>query len=212
MKRLLILLTGFCLLVWNTGQAQDYLQLGNDCFDRGDYEGAKRNYSVQKIQANAAGMDEKIELADKCFSILTIANFLFSEKEYQKAKEKYEELLDLNPKDPNAAMQKGLCDDAIRRNNAIKEGYLQKANDYYRNGDYQNAIVNFNLYKSIEPPGQYVDDMLKKAEDCQQILGVAKFLVEKGDYENAANEYYRIQLINPSDAYARNQYDYCKSN
>ena len=123
MKRLLILLTGFCLLVWNTGQAQeqaqepDYIKLGNDCFDKGDYECAKKYFNVQRLQANAVGMDAKVDLCDKSIGLLTVANFLFAEKDFERAKEKYEEILVINPKDPFAKNRLELCDEAIKANN-----------------------------------------------------------------------------------------------
>ena len=217
MKRQLILLTGFCLLALNISQAQqtDYLKQGNDCFDRGDYERAKNLYNVQKIQFATEGMDEKMELCDKCSGIKTVADFLFKDNDYAKAKAKYQELLAANPKDPHAKAQIDLCNAAVSPSvtglNTAREDYLKKANDYFKSGEYQNAIQNYNLYKTFNPQGQNVDEQIKKATDCQQYLGVANFLYEKKDYENAMAEFTKVLFININDTYAKTLYDLCKS-
>ena len=113
MKRKLILFIGFCLTSWNISQAQDYVKLGNDCFEKGDYECAKRNYSAQKEVGITTGMDAKIEQCDSCLKILNVADFLFSDKDYARAKVKYNELLSINPKDPHARARIALCNTAI---------------------------------------------------------------------------------------------------
>ena len=214
MKRQLLLLTGFCLLALNISHAQNNLQQGDECFDKGEYECAKRSYSLYKTQNATAGMDEKIERCDECIKILGIANFLFSEKEYARAKDKYNELLALNPKDPHAKEQVTLCNSAISsviRSNATQEDYLQKANDFFKKGDYANALQNYNLYKSLNPQGQNVDELIKKATDCQQSIGIANFLYNNKEYEKAMAEYLKVYVTNVDDSYAKIQYDLCKS-
>ena len=42
MKRDTFLLIGFCVLTINICQAQNYLQEGNTCFDKGDYNYARQ--------------------------------------------------------------------------------------------------------------------------------------------------------------------------
>jgi len=155
MKRDTFLLIGFCVLTINICQAQNYLQEGNTCFDKGDYKCATKNYSAEKANGTSQEMDKKIEKADNCFKILTVANYLFSdEKAYAKAKSKYEELLKINPKDPYAKKQLELCNkelgvessdsditDATQQNN-IAFSY------YYDEKNYTEAIKWFR--KSAE--------------------------------------------------------------
>ena len=120
MERQLILIIGFCLTVWNTGLAQNYLQLGNDCFDKGDYVCAKRNYNNQKLFSSATGMETKIEQCNTCIEILLVADFWFSDKDYVRAKVKYEALLAQNAKDPYAKKQIDSCNAYINASSASK--------------------------------------------------------------------------------------------
>ena len=217
MKRQLILLTGFCLLTLciSHTQAQDNLKLANECFDKGDYECAKRYYNVLRLDAIAAGMVEKIEQCDKSIGILTIANFLFAEKNYLQAKVKYEELLTINPKDPHAIDRIALCNANISASNegtsADKEVYLQNGNDFFKKGDYANALQNYNLYKSVNPQAKDIDELIKNVTYCQIHLDLAKALFEKNDFENASLEYYNVIQVSPSDVHALNQYSLCMS-
>ncbi|MDR2913223.1 MAG: SUMF1/EgtB/PvdO family nonheme iron enzyme [Tannerella sp.] len=116
MKRTTLIFIGICILTLNICQAQDYLQQGNDCFDRGDYDCAKTNYAAQKTYGSASEMDKKIEQCNNCLSVLPIANFLFSDKDYSRAKEQYEKLLAINPKDPYARKQVDLCQKQLNAN------------------------------------------------------------------------------------------------
>ncbi|MDR2913224.1 MAG: protein kinase [Tannerella sp.] len=96
------------------------LLLGDNCFDKGDYDCAKLNYQTEKASGGSSEVNKKIEQTDKCLNILPVANFLFAEKDYQKAKSKYEELLAINPKDSYARRQIDSCQIQLKAN-ATKE-------------------------------------------------------------------------------------------
>ena len=147
MTRHLIFFIGFFLTSWSISHGQiDYLQSGNDCFDKGDYECAKRNYNSQKIFASIDGMDEKIAQCDKCIHLLATANNLFSaKKDYAEAKKNYQALLAINPKDPYAKQQIEACDKNITSIwKALYEEHLTRGDGFYRNQNYQSAIEEYN--------------------------------------------------------------------
>ena len=114
MTRFLISMIGFYLLTANICLAQNYLQQGNDCFDKGDYNCAKKNYKAQKVQGLEFGMDEKIEQCDSCINIVLMIAEELSKENFKIVWNKCEDLLKINPKDPNAKKQIELCDKILQ--------------------------------------------------------------------------------------------------
>ena len=98
----------FCCLQAN-GQ-DDYMKLADECFEKGDYECAKRNYTLFQTW-DGRDMSAQIQKADECFRTLIAADDYFKEKEYGKARDRYKTVLDKNPKDPYAKKQYDLCED-----------------------------------------------------------------------------------------------------
>ena len=106
MKYLIIVyLLLFCFLQAN---GQDYLQFANDCFDKGDYECAKRNF-INFQAYDGRDMSAQIKIADECIRTLNLADDYFKDTEWEKAKQRYQIVLDKNPKDLHAKKQMDLC-------------------------------------------------------------------------------------------------------
>jgi len=93
------------------------------------------------------------------------------------------------------------------------DGYLQRAKELFKNGDYGEAIKNFNLYKAYVPDSerQNADKQIKDAKDCQTAIQAADLLFDKGNYKDAMPEYYKVIQLNPENSYARERYNYCKA-
>ena len=105
--------TFFTILLFSCLQVNaqdDYLKSANDCFEKGDYECAKRNYTLFQTW-DGRDMSTQIQNADECFRTLIAADEYFKDKEYEKAKERYQIVLEKNPKDPYAQKQYDLCKD-----------------------------------------------------------------------------------------------------
>ena len=98
----LFLLTFFCGCLCVFGQ--NALAEGDRLFDAGKYEDAKRQYMLHKMNSNDRidYTDLRIGQCDECLRLLPVADYLFSEKDYAKAKENYNKVLTINPKDPTA--------------------------------------------------------------------------------------------------------------
>ena len=136
-------------------QTKTYLQAGNDCFDKGDYDCAKQNYMEHKSSGAGDEIDKKIELCSTCLETLVLAEFFLMNKDYQKAKEKYEELLKLNAKDPHAKKQLELCDERLNGNgldSEIDDVVKQNAQGafYFNEKNYAEAI---NWYRKSAEQG-----------------------------------------------------------
>jgi len=108
----------FCCFHVNS---QDYLQIANDCFEKGDYESEKRNYTIFQ---NFGGRDmtAQIKKADECLRALIVADDYFKTEEYAKAKERYQFLSEKNPKDLHANKQVDLCEEQLKptKKNQVK--------------------------------------------------------------------------------------------
>jgi len=100
-----IILFLFCCLQVS---AQDYLQLANNCFEKGDYECAKKNYALCQT-FDGKDMSAQIQKADKCFKSLLVADDYFKGKEYEKARDRYKIVLEKNSKDLYAKRQYDEC-------------------------------------------------------------------------------------------------------
>ena len=141
----------FCCLF---ASGQDYLKEANTCFDRGDYECAKKNYILFQT-LDGRNMDVQIKNADDCFKAQIAADDYFKEKEYTKAKERYRTILEINPKDQYARKQYDECEKLLKPkkeiNNEVYESPavsppLRQENIYSRKAEQQPEN------KSSSPP------------------------------------------------------------
>ena len=102
------LATLFLFSCWQAG-AQDYLKEAKACFEKGDYECAKKNYSLFQIW-NGNNMSAEIQQADECLRTLHLADDYFKENEYSKARDRYKAVLEKNPHDSHAKKQFEACE------------------------------------------------------------------------------------------------------
>ena len=103
----------FCYLQAN---GQDYLQLANECFDKGDYECAKRNYTFFQT-FDGKDISAQIQKTEECLRILNLADDYFKDAEWEKARERYKIVLEKNPNDPHAKKQFDLCEENLKSKN-----------------------------------------------------------------------------------------------
>ena len=105
-----IFLTLFLSGCWlaNAQIKDDYLPQANACFEKGDYECAKRNYNLSQ-EVTGQDRSAQIQKADECFRNMIAADDYFKEKEWAKARDRYKTVLDKNPNDPQAKKQYDEC-------------------------------------------------------------------------------------------------------
>ncbi|AOW11014.1 SH3 domain-containing protein [Flavobacterium gilvum] len=107
----------FILICSFTTYSQNYYKEGDKCFEEGDYTCAETKYKeLYKSAASETDMqfgEIKIQRAKLCKDNLKIANQEFASLNYAKAKEKYQAILDSNPKDVYAKSQIDKCDTKI---------------------------------------------------------------------------------------------------
>lgn len=104
MKQIAVLL--FVLAFYGVASAQsNSLQEGNKCFSKGDYDCAIEKYkeaitSTDQRQKKIAG--DNLRQAEKCLEMRKMGDAAFNNKNYNKAKEYYQSVLDENSKDEYA--------------------------------------------------------------------------------------------------------------
>ena len=100
MKRLLSFIFLLSVVLMAYGQntdSQRYFQEGNTCFERGDYDCAKKNYEASR--ATGGSVPEQLQKTEECIKILFAANLMFEEGNYGRAWELYGLILKINPLD-----------------------------------------------------------------------------------------------------------------
>jgi len=117
--RNVVVFTLFLFGCWQVS-AQNYLQLASDCFDKGDYECAKRNLTLYQT-FEGKDMTAQIQKAEECFRNLLVADEFFKEKEYERARDRYKAILDINPKDPYARRQYNACLEQLKPSRHLAE-------------------------------------------------------------------------------------------
>lgn len=92
--------------------SQSNIQTAHSCFNSGDYNGAIDIYN--HVFRTEQGKNKRIaeikrNTAQQCLALLEAANSAFNKKNYTLAKDKYQLVLDKNPKDRYAKTQRDKC-------------------------------------------------------------------------------------------------------
>jgi len=142
----------FCCLQANS---QDYLKLAGDCFDKGDYECAKRNYSFFQT-FDGRDMSAQIQKADECIRTLLLADDYFKDEEWEKAKERYKIVLEKNPKDTHCKKQLDLCEEHLKfANDRLKEFEQEKDKKIDADKEISVEEVEVKPFENVKLPVQY---------------------------------------------------------
>ncbi len=85
---------------------------GNKCYEKGDYNCAIKEYQIAIISSKDSELEiAKLNLmsAQECVKLLADANSAFNNRNFSKAQELYNTLLEYNPSDPIAKTQLDKC-------------------------------------------------------------------------------------------------------
>ena len=110
------------------------------------------------------------EQAQTYQSLIVSGDKEFAGKEYIKAKTCYQEALRLKPNDATAKSKLNKTLDAIREESKKEEQFfehLDKADAFYNNNDFQNALMEYDNALKIMPKDEYA--LSKKAEITQTL-------------------------------------------
>ena len=106
----------FVIIIEIPAFCQTSIQSGDRCFDSGDYNCAVINYD--NVFKNATGKDKqiaeiKLTRTKWCADHIKTANQAFTDRNYQLAKENYQNVLESNPKDTYVNSQVAKCNNIL---------------------------------------------------------------------------------------------------
>ena len=109
------ILVGICVM-FHPASAQDinpetYLQDGDNCYDKGNYECALENYKAYRYLSGNSGQDVSVQIknAEDCQTNKAMADGYYRDKDYENAANKYQQVVSMNSKDEYAKAQHKAC-------------------------------------------------------------------------------------------------------
>ena len=177
----------------DTDYSKHYLDKGSSYFDAGNYNKAKKQYIAYKLYDEWDG-SQKQRLVENCIVILKEAEQYFSEKNYVSAKSKYQEVVSINPQDPNIPQKIQIC------NQYICTSLFGEAKNYYSKQNYESAKSKYQEISNINPEYPNITQLISDCEkqQCLALLRKAESYFSNEDYESAKYEFQRILRINPN--------------
>ena len=177
----------FCYLQVNS---QNYLHIANACFDTGDYENAKKNYTLFQLHDGSSDISAKIQKINDCFQALIVADGYFKNKEWAKAKNQYKIVLEKNPNDRNAKTYYDLCTAYLNADTGSFFSYTEK-----------RADLNIEMV-AVQGGTFTMGCVSERSEDCDDMetpahqVTVSDFYI--GKYEVTQAQWKAIMDNNPS--------------
>ncbi len=111
MKRFLFIPTLFIIGFLSVYGQKNYLNDAGNCFKKGDYECALKNYQIYQEVSGTGGQDVTalIKQSEECLKASLIADYLYQEKMYEKAVGMYDKILKINPSDTQVKQRYDSC-------------------------------------------------------------------------------------------------------
>ena len=172
---------------------------------------------VRDIKDRVQTAQELIDILDEIPDKLALANALLEKNEYEKAKEKFEEILELKPNYSPA--KKGLkdCEDSIKEEANIIDK-LELANSFLEEKKYKEAQENFEIVLKQRPNQE---NALQGLEKCKNFFREEKIVTEKiatgnkllneGKYEDAKTYFETVLSLRPHQEIALKGLQICKN-
>lgn len=167
------------------------MQDASQAFQAGKYDEACKIYKGIYVEDGDSSSKELVDKCQQCSTLLTEAASADINGEYDKAIEKYQAVISLNPSDDKMPALISQCKQKMY---APK---LQLAVQYYREGKYIDARDKIYEYTSLS--GSTDADLLTAITEGITWSNEAKIAFDNKDYEKASEYYNRLLQLNPTD-------------
>jgi tetratricopeptide (TPR) repeat protein len=157
------------------GQEDKDCQKAKESFDRGHYKDAVKEYNAIKDNVSkrfqCTDMKKNLEKAERCMELKNEADNLFKNKYWEKAKEKYVEIIALNGNDQLVNSRITICDQHIENiSNSIEE--FLKAHFKHLDSTYLMALNS--LIKTMNDSNETAKDSNEKLMSIIEVLNKMK--------------------------------------
>lgn len=227
------------------GQQYDKLiSQGDQAFNSGDYDKALEAYNqaiilkpdekypsdqIIKIEEKKAELEKQKEAEaqkeQEYQNLITAADNLLNQKEYEKALEKYEEASNVKPTEtyPKTKMAEieGLLADA-KKNEELEAKYnklIQDGDAKLGSKEYKSALGKYQEASTLKPDEQYPKDkiaeintILKKEKEAEELQRAYDEAIQKGDqfftqeeYESAKSQFQKASELKPEEQYPKDK-------
>lgn len=163
----------------------------NSLFNLGEYEKARETYKQVYIEDGDAVSDAQIEKCDQCMDLIKTAMTDVIKGDYEAAVNSYQEVMKINPADMKVQQQ--IIDCRKRQ----YEPKLKLAQQLYREGKYEQAMIELNEYTA--QTGLTDTALLTKIINCSNWETDANKAIKQSNFDVAIEKYKSILTLNPSD-------------
>ena len=158
-------------------------------------------------------------------SLIKSGDTEYAKNEYIKAKTYYQEALRLKPNDPTAKSKLDKTLQKIREENKKEEKffeYIDKADDFYANGDLNKALAEYNNALKLFPNDDYangkkeeITNILKnekeKLDSFNEMVALGDNLLKNEKYAEAVLQYEAALKLYPNNNAVKDKYQDAKN-
>ncbi len=178
-----------------------------------------QKYATDRISKIIALKALEKEEQDQYNSLIAEADGLFSNNQFEAARNKYSEALKLEsdapyPKEKIDDIDKVLAENSTKENDFKKA--VASADIFYNKKEYENALAEYQKANTIKPSDSHVNSRIdeisntlaesKNAEiTYKQTIDKADQFYTAKDYTNALNEYQSALALKPQEIYPSDQ-------
>lgn len=188
----LILIPGVVSAKLDTTTRSRMMQDAAQAFQTGNYEEARKIYYDIYVEDGDESSKSLLDKCRQCKALLTEATSAESNGKYDKAIERYQAVISLNPSDNKIPALISQC------KKKIYAPKLQLAKQCYREGKYIEARDNLYEYTSLS--GSTDTELLTAITEGITWSNEAKLAFDNKDYKLARSYYDRLLAVNPTDA------------
>ncbi len=207
-------------------KADEYFQQGDYINAKAAYQLASRldpedDYAKKQLRESLQLLRGQIEKKGKFNSKIKIADELFENKSYDKAKKAYNEALQILPDETYPKVQIKNLDEIIEQEKVNRQNYesaIAKADQYFNDGKLNNALGSYqDALKHIayeEYPGEKIreiESILAKRNAVQNkyegLLQEADDFLRRKNYKRALESFTKASEMKPEESLPRQKID-----